>query len=360
MSGKRIVVVGASAAGLAAALSATRDGADVTLYESRAQIGVPAAPAIVGFDLLWPDDVPLLRGETRRRLRGVKLRGSDGRGPTIEAPLALVDRSPFDQRLAAEAEKSGARVVTGAAPNAWESAARADDIVLFADGARTQAARFLRPTRDPDNLAWGAVLELEAPGDADELLLTLGPHAPGGRSQLNALGDERWSHWTFFRGSPERAEEIARRAFALDARLQGWTGVEARFAGVAPDPVYAIPGQLTKGRYAVVGGAAGQGGLEVGLASGWLAGEVAARVLRGETTLAEYETRWKARYQKGYQRLRRATDALSRLTEAETRALLGAWDGERLAPAPSPRALLRRPRGAIALAWAWWLANARA
>lgn len=378
----QLAVVGASAAGLAATLAAARAGVDVVLLESRPRIGEPAPPAIVGFDFLWPAAIPRPADTVRRRLRGARLRGTDGRGPRVDAPLSLLDRARFDQRIADEAAKSGARVITGLAAlrarddrslvaDGFEARA---DVLLFADGAHTQAARFLRPTQDPAGLSWGAILEVEAKGDADELLLTFGPHAAGGRSQLNPLGDGRWSHWTFFRGetaakrgadapggalSPAQAEAIARRALALDARLQEWSDHHARFVAVAPDPVYLLPRELARGNVMVAGGAAGQGGLEVGLASGWMAGEAAARALRGEGKLSDYERAWKARYQKGYHRLRRAADALAHLSDAETRELFGAWDGRALTPDAGASDLLRNPRGALAVAWAAWLANAR-
>lgn len=363
----QLAIVGASAAGLAAGLAAARGGAEVLLLEAKAQIGEPAAPAIVSFDFLWPGEIERPAHAVRRRLAGARMRGPDGRGPSLDAPLALFDRARLDRHLAAEAEKAGARVVTGvrgleARPDGTLAADGLEvraDVLLFADGVATQARRYLRPTRDPASLAWGAVLELDASGDADELLLTFGPHAPGGRSQLNALAPGRWSHWTFFRGDPADAEQLARRALALDARLQGWDAPEARFAGVAPDPVYTIPGQLVAKNVLVAGGAAGQGGLEMGLASGWMAGDTAARALRGEARLRDYERAWRRRYQKGYRRLRRATDLLAQLSERETRALFGAWDGARLTPALGPGVLLRRPRGALALAWAAWLAQAR-
>lgn len=378
----QLAVVGASAAGLAATLAAARAGIDVVLLESRTRIGEPAPPAIVGFDFLWPEPIARPADAVRRRLAGARLRASDGRGPRVDAPLSLFDRARFDQRLADEAEKSGARVFTGLA----DVRARDDrslvadgievraDVLLFADGARTQAVRFLRPTRDPAGLSWGAILDVEAEGDADELLLTFGPHAAGGRSQLNPLGGGRWAHWTFFRGEtaakrgadapggglgPKDAEKVARRALALDARLQGWSEPKARFVAVAPDPVYLLPRELARGNVMVAGGAAGQGGLEVGLASGWIAGEAAARALRGEGKLSDYDRAWKARYQKGYQRLRRAADALAHLSDAETRALFGAWDGCALRPDHRARDLWRHPRGALAVAWAAWLANAR-
>lgn len=353
----RIAIVGASAAGLAAAIAAARGGAKVTLFESRAQIGVPPAPAIVGFDFLWPAQIARPPEAVRRRLAGAKLRALDGKGPRVDAPLTLFDRTKLDRHLAAEAEKSGARIETGAAPDAWVRTGA--DVTIFADGARTQATRFLRSTRDPASLAWGAILEFQAAGDEERLLLTLGSHAPGGRSQLNPLGDGRWSHWTFFRGDPGRAEQMARRALAVDARIQGWRDVDATFVGVAPDPVYTLPGELARGDKMAVGGAAGQGGLEVGLASGWMAGDVAARSLRGEATLAEYERAWKSRYQAGYARLRKATDALAHLTDAELSQLLGAWDELMITPDAGARTLATHPRGALALAWAWWLARAR-
>lgn len=357
-----IAVVGASAAGLAATLAAARAGADVLLLESKQEIGVPAAPAIVGFDFLWPEAVPRPPQATRRRLDGARLRSSEGRGPRIDAPLTLFDRTRLDQHLAAEAEKSGARILT----DVRGLTARSDrtlgaeglevraDIIIFADGAHTQATRFMRPMMDPENVYWGAVLAFEAPGDEETLILTLGSHAPGGRSQLNPLGNGQWSHWTFFRGSPERAEANARRALAIDARLEGWKDLDARFIGVAPDPVHTLPRELANGNILVAGGAAGQGGLEIGLASGWMAGEAAAR-----REPRSYERAWRERYQRGYERLRRAADALAHLTDDETRALMRAWDGARLPPQPHARLLARHPRGALALAWAAWLAQAR-
>ena len=346
--------MGASAAGLAAAIAAARGGAQVTLFEARREIGEPPAPAIVGFDFLWPDQIARPGHTVRRRLAGMKLRGIEGSGPIVDAPLTLFDRAKLDAHLAAEAEKCGARIETGASADAWERSGA--DVIIFADGARSQVARFLKATRDPGSLAWGAVLEFAAPGDEDRLTLTFGSHAPGGRSQLNPLGGGRWSHWTFFRGAPEQAGSIARRALAVDARAQGWRDIDARSVGVAPDPVYTIPGQLVANNVMAAGGAAGQGGLEVGLASGWMAGEVAA----SGRDLAEYERRWRARYQNGYRRLRRVADALAHLTDAELARLMRAWEGARLTPDAGARTLLARPRGALALAWAAWLAQARA
>lgn len=381
-----LAVVGASAAGLAAAWSAASAGADVLLLEAKERIAEPPAPAVIAFDLLWPARVPRPAATVRRRLRGVRVSSPSGRTIDVDAPLSVLDRAAFDRHLAARAEKAGARIVTGvkglaARPDRTLVAdgleARAD-VVLFADGAASQAARFLRPQQHPGSLAWGAVLELEAPGAEREerLGITLGAHARGGRSQTNPLRDGRWSHWTFYRGSPHSAEARARVALALDARLRGWDGSvakTARFAGVAPDPVYTLPGELVADGVLVAGGAAGQGGLEAGLSAGELAGRVAAEALARRRTdraaLAAYEREWKRAHLAGHRALREATERLARLEDAELDDLLAPWAGQRLDArelldlahparglAAAARAMRANPAALPALARAAWRA----
>ena len=364
-----LAIVGASAAGLAAALAAAREGVDVTLIEAKQEIGVPPAPAITAMDYLWPKHAELPPHTIVRRLAGCKVRSTDGRGPLVDTPLHLVDRTRFDQHMADLARKAGARVITGvqgveARPDRSLHApglALQPDVLLFADGARSQAPRFLQPMRDPDAIQWGAVLEFEAPeppGDP-RLWITLGPHASGGRSQLNPMGNGRWTHWTFFRGDRARAEEVARHAFDIDARLMGWEKVDARFAGAGPDPLYTLPHELVRGQVMVTGGAAGQGGLEIGLDSGWMAGTIAARALQGKAKLDEYERTWKRKYQRSYERLRRSNDSLMRLTDDEVRAAVGAWDGRHVGGKPSLGVVLGNPKGVLAVLKAARIARAR-
>lgn len=365
-----VAIVGASLAGLAAALAAAREGAAVTLLEAKREIGVPPGPAITAHDKWWPEGIPQPEHTVARRLAGSKLRASDGRGPLVDGALTLLDRQRFDQFLAEEAQKAGAEILTGvtgldARPDlslVTEGLEVKPKVLIFADGVRTQAARFLKPTRDPQALQWGAVLTFRAPEPPSDgrYYITLGEHAPGGRSQLNPLGGDRWSHWTFFRHrNGHEAEDVARAAFAVDARLMGWEDVAATFAGVGPDPLYTIPGELARGQVMVAGGAAGQGGVEVGLASGQMAGTTAARAVRGEARLEDYERDWKKKYQRSYERLRNSNDGLMRLSDAEVRSVVGAWEGHRVGGRPSPGLILRNPRGVLALLKAIRLAKRR-
>lgn len=345
-----VCVVGASAAGLAAALAAARAGADVILLESRETIGVPEPPALLAFDFLWTFSELPPQDTIRRRLAGLRIR-SPLRGENalqVAAPLSILDRSRFDARLAALAEAAGAEVRTGvkglrALPDRTIETAEGERVLarvtIYADGPGTLARAFLAPTRDPGHLAWGAALAFDHPGAREEdfVTLTLGSHAPGGRSQLNPMGGDSWLHWTFSRGRPQDAEAVGRRALALDARLGGLDPAlaeKAELVNVAPDPVYMLPRELVADGVMVAGGAAGQGGLEVGLASGELAGHVAAAsALRGDvsrTALAEYERRWKREHLAGYRALRRASDRAGRLDDARIDRLIAPWAGWRV------------------------------
>lgn len=349
-----VVVIGASAAGLAAAWSAAGEGAHVRLLEAREAIGVPPASASLAFDFLWEAPFRPPASTVRRRHAGLRVRAPGGALVEVDAPLAILDRARFDQWLAKEAEARGATIETGAKP---DLDALRGSVLVFADGARTLATRYLPSQRHPGSLAWGSVLAFEQPGaqEADRVTLTLGHHARGGRSQLNPLEGDAWTHWTFYRGEAADAEARAREALRIDARLSGWPvslADEARFVGVAPDPVYTLPGRLSAPNVLVAGGAGGQGGLELGLGAGVMAGRVAARVATGHASPGDYERAWKREHLRGYRALRTATERLARLPDDEIDRLLAPWDGRRLdvnalkAPATT---LARNPRALPAL-----------
>ena len=343
-----VLVVGASAAGLAAARTAAREGARVTLIETKETIGVPEPAAVVAFDFLWTaTNVTPREDEIRRRLDGVRVQSPGGHAMEVAAPLSLLDRARFDTRLASEAEAAGARILTGAhdvvvhkdrTVRAAGFEAR-PHVVIFADGPGTQARRFIDTVRHPDSLIWGAATRVPRPGADKERLLsiTFGEHARGGRSQLNPTSDEAWTHWTFYRGAPSEARARAKHALEVDVRLRGWDPdlvEEAQLLGVAPDPVITIPHKLVADGMMAVGGAAGQGGLEAGVAAGEMAGRYAASAVAAGRTdargLAGYERAWKRQHGSGYRALRRAMLRAERLDDAAIDALLEPWSGWRV------------------------------
>lgn len=348
-----IAVVGASAAGIAAAWAAAGEGARVELLEAKAVLGDPPAPAALAFDHLWRAPFQPPAHTVRRRHDGLVLRSPGGRAVEVDAPLSILDRTRFDRWLAQEAQARGASIETGVRDLALASLRARARVLVFADGARSLASTFLPTLRHPQSVAWGAVLAFERSPTQERVVLTLGSHARGGRSQLNPLEGARWSHWTFYHGAPEEAEARARAALALDARLSGWdddVAQKAEFLGVAPDPVYALPGRISAPGVLVAGGAAGQGGLEAGLGAGLLAGRVAARVARGEAKPSDYERVWRARHAAGHRALREVTLRLANLDDDEVDELLAPWHGKRIHVRHAVRAALANPRGLGALA----------
>lgn len=363
-----VAVVGASAAGLRAAWAAARAGASVVLLEAREEIGVPAAPAALGFDFLWPSSVAPPAVAIARRYHGARILSPEGAWLDVDAPSRFFDRRELDRWLAREAEAAGARVETSVRglvarsdrTLAWRSGALAARVVVFADGARSLGHRFVRATERPDRVAWGAALAVSAPGADEEtrVRIAVGSHARGGRSQLNPLAGDHWLHWTFAREDPASMERVARSALASDARAAGWSAEvarDARLVALAPDPVAAIPRELAAQGVLVAGGAAGQGGLEVGLASGEMAGSFAAQAAlardASRAALARYERAWKRRYLAGYRDLARATERLARLDDAAIERLMRPWHGRAL-PVARLVALAHGPiaRRALALA----------
>jgi flavin-dependent dehydrogenase len=333
----QLAVVGASLAGLRAAWAAASAGVDTVLLESRPEVGVPEPLAVVAFDHLMEAQAQVPESCVRTRTRSIRVLSPAGHRLTVEAPARILDRGRLDPLLAGQAQDAGARVLTGTGPLhlapggrlAGRSLRVEADVLLFADGARSLARSLLRTMREPSRIVWGAAHRTRSEA-APELEIRVGSHAPGGRTQWTPLGGGAWSHWSFSGQTPGEAIAAARRNLAAEQALRG-ERAPAEFLGVAPDPVYTLPGDLVGDGILACGGAAGQGGLEMGLVAGEMAGAAAARALlagrRDAQALRPYEREWRARYLAGYQRLRRATDRLAGLDDARLDRLLEPWDG---------------------------------
>ncbi len=336
----QVAVVGASPAGLTAAIQAARSGAQVDLFEGRQEIGVPEAPAKVAFDALLPRGAGPRRAHVRSRFDHVVLSGPAGASLEVQAPGQVLDRTRFDQHLVQRAVQAGVRVRTGlgevTAPR--PDRLEADGLVLhaevtvFADGHPSLAGGFLEPIQAPEAVRWGVIHVVEGPrsGPDRPLHLQVGSHAPGGRTQLVPLGDGRWEHWTFARTGPERARRLADQAVA-----EPWPGIgpldvdETMPVRSGPDPAHALPGALAGPGFIVTGGAGGLGGLEVGLRTGTAAGRAATRSLDGggQGALDRYHELMHARFGDGYRGLAQLMDLVEGLPDGTLDDVLGPWEG---------------------------------
>jgi digeranylgeranylglycerophospholipid reductase len=204
--------------------------------------------------------------------------------------------------------------------------------------------------RDPWEAAWGLAQLLEAPGlgRASCCEVRFGSFAPGWRAQLNPLGGNRASLWTFTRDvSPEEPGGYAERARrSLPGTEEATILEECR--GV--DPAFVMPGKIA-GDGVMACGAAGQGGLEFGARAGLLAGEGAAQAVRvGDTsrrTLKTYEKIWRRETAAASRAFRWGMAALRRLSDAELDDLFEHLSGVELGEEDLLALLRGDPRGAL-------------
>lgn len=300
-----MLVVGASLAGLCAAYTAARNGAETLLIDAAPEIGARPNPATVLMEPVWRrTGLPLPEEAIERELSGLKLGGPSGAGPLFRFRAVHLDRRAFDRTFAARAIEAGATIQSGVRVDAasspggvrTESGPIRTRVTVFADGANSAVREIMPTMQNPRDVAWGLDQLLEAPGigESPHFEVRFGSFAPGWRAQLNPLGGVRASLWTFARRVPrEDLEEYARGARRVFGLEQARVLSERRGA----DPVFVRPYRIAGDGIMACGAAAGQGGLEYGARAGLLAGETAARALRdgdiSRRALAPYERVWK-------------------------------------------------------------------
>jgi len=335
-----VLVVGASLAGLCAAYSAARGGAETLLIDAAPEIGARPNPATLLMEPLWRrTGLPIPGEAVERELSGLKVSGPSGHGPLFRIRAVQLDRRLFDRCFGARAVSAGATVRSGvlvsdvlpAGGVRTRSGHVRARVTIFADGAASTVRKVIPTMRNPQEMSWGLDQLLEAPdlGESPYSEVRFGSFAPGWRAQLNPLGGDYARLWTFIRGVPreelERCAARACRAFCGASRAR----VLEERRGV--DPAFVVPGQIAGDGVMACGTAAGQGGLEYGARAGLLAGEVAARAVRaGDSsrhTLITYESAWKRETAAELAALRWGMASLHRLSDAELDALFASLHG---------------------------------
>lgn len=330
-----VLVVGASLAGLVAATEAAGGGVRTLLVDAAPEIGVRANPANVIMEPLWPSrTVGIPEEAVTREFDGVQVAGPSGNGPTFRFRAVHVDRRRFDSIFARNARDAGAqtegnvsvRSVTPPAHGGNVQVHTADGVleapvVIFADGAGSTVQNVMRTMKNPADVSWGLDQLLEAPGLGESAFfhVRFGSFAPGWRVQLNPLGGDRANLWTFRRGgSKEELDELALRARKLfPAAEQAQVLDEARGA----DPAFVAPSCIAAAGLLACGAAAGQGGLENGAWSGYLAGNTAANAVRANDfsaeRLGEYQNAWQKKILAELITLKYGISSLRHLTDRE-------------------------------------------
>jgi flavin-dependent dehydrogenase len=335
-----VLVVGASLAGLCAAYSSAREGAETLLVDAAPEVGARPNPATLLMEPLWRrSGLPIPAEGVERELSGLKVSGPSGRGFRIRLRAVHLDRRRFDRYFAARVAEAGAFVQSGVRVEGLlssggvrtESGPVSARVTVFADGAASAVRKALPTMRNPEEVAWGLdqLLEADDLGASSYSEVRFGSFAPGWRAQLNPLGGDRARLWTFIRGVPR--EELKRCAARAQRACCGASRVRVLEERGGVDPAFVVPGRIAGDGVMACGAAAGQGGLEYGARAGLLAGQVAARaVRRGDTsrrTLVTYESSCKREARAELAAIRLGMASLRRLTDAELDALFAALHG---------------------------------
>jgi geranylgeranyl reductase family protein len=329
-----VVVVGAGPAGATAALAATRKGARVLIIDKRKQIGVPVeSTELVAAPFLRV--VPITNASIVQRTTDAVTHLPSGDTHEVEAPGAMLDRSIFDQELAAAAVCAGAELWSDAI---FEGFGGEGSVVMTREGVTGRVVAKATVGADGARSSVGPALGLVNTrfivAKYVEMLLT------GPLEKTHVFFDRRfYGHfgWIFPKGESAilGVAVDGSRAATLDNALECMVSIGQdsgfvigrhvlrRVEGVIP--VGGPLGAARVGTVLLAGAAAGQShpvtgaGLRLAVSCGRIAGEAAGRFVSSgdERDLEGYVEEWRALWGDAFRH------ALSRRRE-----LLSRWDDD--------------------------------
>jgi len=347
-----VLVIGASAAGLMAAIRAVEEGADVILLDSDPRGANHAAntlfqgmAAASGLEL---DDCFL-----KNKLEGMQIISPSGRAVDIAAQGYFLDRQKFDQHYLAIAKKAGVVILPGTAQEARLQGSRRvvnleDEridarIVVDASGVYSAIARRegLQPMRHREDIAWAMEADIELADLGKERLFQywIGSMAPGWKATFSPAGGDRATLGVFVRGHGENVQPFFRgflakfKAFKARSRqdIEDLKILSIRRGG---DPIAALPGEIVADSLMVTGGAAAQSGLAYSMRAGSLCGSVAAQAAAkkdvSRRSLSRYVKLWNREFYWQYRMGRASLLTLAGMKDQDIDRLVGGLSGKRL------------------------------
>jgi digeranylgeranylglycerophospholipid reductase len=345
-----VLVVGASAAGMMAAISAARCGSDVivldrnlresdhsanTLFEGMAsQVGLHVEHRFI-----------------KKTLRGMRIISPSGYGATIPTKGYFIDRKQFDDHYKNIAEKEGVtllqdvatrmRTIQGKSLVSTKQREIEARVVVDASGVQPALARQvgLSTMRHPSDIAWAMEATVQHPGLGEEDLFQywIGSMAPGWKATFSPAGGDLATLGVFVRGHGKDVDPFFQSFFkmfkaykAMDYRkIEQMKVLSVRQGG---DPIAVLPGGMVSDGFMVTGGAAGQSGLAYGMRAGTICGTVASQsVEAGDISkefLSEYERLWWSEFGWSYRMGRAVLNTLRNMSDGNIDRLVKGLSGK--------------------------------
>ena len=351
-----ILVVGASPAGLMAAMSAAKGGAGVILVD-RDLAGLDHAANTLFEGMAAASGVKVEDCYLKKELQGMSILSPSGLAATIPAKGYIIDRKKFDEHYQRLAQDCGVTLLAGTAKKSIQQGSRRtvyldDDeieakVVVDASGVSSVLARGagLKPMRHPEDIAWAIEADIEHPGLGDENFFQywIGSMAPGWKATFSPAGGDRATLGVFVRGHGQNVQPFFRgflKIFKAYKAGQYRDIEDLKILSVrrGGDPICVMPGEMTANSLLVTGGAAGQSGLAYSMRAGTICGSVAAQAV-GQAVAARdfsrkgllaYEKLWKREFYWQYRMGRASLETLAMMRDKEIDRLVGGLSGKTL------------------------------
>lgn len=347
-----VLVVGASAAGLMAAISAASEGVSVILLDKNLgglnHLANTLFEGMAARSKIQVEDCYL-----QKELEGMRIISPNGCCVTIPTKGYFIDRQKFDDRYQRIAESVGVTLLRGEAHSTKLDGNRrtvaVDEgeidarVVVDASGIGATIARQsgLRTMRHPEDIAWAMEAAIEHPGIGEELFFQywIGSMAPGWKATFSPAGGDQATLGVFVRRHGPNVQSFFRRFLKefkayKAAKYNDIEDMKILSVKQGGDPICVLPGEMVSDSLLVTGGAAGQSGLAYGMRAGSICGTVAAEAVVAKDVsrrfLSEYERRWRSEFYWEYRLGRSSLETLRELSDREIDRLCMGLSGKKL------------------------------
>ena len=343
-----VLVIGASPAGISAALAASAQDIDVILIERRSGIGDPPHPANTFFQGMFDKTSEVVHSEyVTREMAGAEIVSPSGSRIVVDAPGYIIDRRKFDEYHVRELIERNVDIHTGVTAHniikkdkkiqtSTSDRTFTSAIVIIADGISSQLSALagLHPTKYPHDIAWAVEAEVEADGigEPDFFEYHVGSIAPGWKATYSPGGGDRANLGVFVRRHGQDVSRFFDLWLERFKKQKDISDLQIIRKYTGGDPIATIPAKIVSAGIMVTGGAAGQSGIAYGMRAGEICGSVAANAIAASKTsvkvLSEYPRLWGKEFGSEYRLGRSSLEALRKMDDKEIDRLVGLFAGE--------------------------------